>query len=78
MEAINDENKYATLNLDTAKNSDTPEITTTPKTKTVPAEKNIVSDLLKNNLVQGFIMSEILGSPKAKKSRGNSIWNSRF
>ncbi len=31
-----------------------------------------------NSLVQGFIMSEILGSPKAKKWRGNTLWNSRF
>lgn len=44
----------------------------------VPKEINIVVDLINNNLVQGIIMSEILGPPKAKKSRGNTIWNSRF
>ncbi len=48
------------------------------KNTNVPNEINIVSDLINNNLVQGFIMSEILGSPKAKKSRGNTIWKSRF
>jgi len=41
-------------------------------------EINLVVDLINNNLVQGFIMSEILGCPKGKKRRGNSIWNSRF
>jgi hypothetical protein len=41
-------------------------------------EINLVVDLNSNNLIQGLIMSEILGSPKAKKWRGNTIWNSRF
>jgi hypothetical protein len=31
-----------------------------------------------NNLVQGLIFSEILGSPRSKRLRGNSAWNSRF
>ena len=43
-----------------------------------PDELNIVIDLNKNNLIQGLIMSEILGRPKAIKSRGNFTWNSRF
>lgn len=38
---------------------------------------NIV-DLNKNNLIQGLVMSEILGHPRALKSRGNYVWNSRF
>ncbi len=38
----------------------------------------LVVNLNSDNLVQGFIMSEILGSPKAKKWRGNTLWNSRF
>jgi len=49
-----------------------------PKSPDVPNEMNIVADLINNHLVQGFIMAEILGCPKGKKTRGNTIWNSRF
>lgn len=38
----------------------------------------LVMDLNKNSLIQGLIMSEILGSPRAKRRRGNIPWNSRF
>lgn len=40
-------------------------------------EINLSLDLSGNNLVQGLIMSEILGSPRSKR-RGTSTWNSRF
>lgn len=35
-------------------------------------------DLTGSNLIQGLIFSEILGSPRSKRLRGNSAWNSRF
>ncbi len=38
----------------------------------------LVIDLNTNNLIRGLIMSEILGSPRAKRRRGNNTWNSRF
>lgn len=43
-----------------------------------PDELNIILNLDKNNLIQGLIMSEVLGHPRAIKSRGNTVWNSRF
>lgn len=62
-----------------------PAIISAPPSKDTSAQVNTtdnISNLLVNfnsdNLVQGFIMSEILGSPKAKKWRGNTLWNSRF
>jgi hypothetical protein len=44
----------------------------------VPEGLNIVIDLDKNNFIQGLIMSEILGRPKAIRSRGIYTWSSRF
>lgn len=39
---------------------------------------DIIVNLDKNNIVQGFIMSEILSRPRALNSRGRFLWNSRF
>ncbi len=41
-------------------------------------EVRLKIDFSDNNLIQGFIMSEILAPPKAMKRRGNTLWNSRF
>jgi hypothetical protein len=38
----------------------------------------VLSKLNSDSLVQGFILSEILGKPKAKIRRGSYGWNSRF
>ncbi len=62
-----------------------PDIISVPPSKDTFAQVNTndtITNLFVNfnsdNLVQGLIMSEILGSPKAKKWRGNTLWNSRF
>jgi hypothetical protein len=39
---------------------------------------SIVNGIDNSKLIQGIILSEILGAPKARKRRGNNIWNSRF
>jgi hypothetical protein len=65
-------------NFGTTKNPDTSQNSDAFKNPNEANEINLVVDLVNNNLVQGFIMSEILGYPKGKKRRGNSIWNSRF
>jgi len=50
-----------------------------PQSIKTTGEINLSLDLTSNNLIQGLIMSEILGSPRAKRWRGNTtIWNSRF
>jgi hypothetical protein len=52
--------------------------TITNKTIITDTITNLVVNINNDNLVQGVIMSEILGSPRAKKLRGNTLWNSRF
>lgn len=41
-------------------------------------EFNLPLDLTGSNLIQGLIFSEILRSPRSRRLRGNSAWNSRF
>lgn len=45
-----------------------------PENNPAAASANLNSE----SLVQGFILSEILGKPKAKMWRGNAKWSSRF
>lgn len=39
---------------------------------------NLLMEFKPENLVQGFIMSEVLGLPRARRRRGVTSWNSRF
>ena len=62
-----------------------PDIISVPPLKETSVQANTTDNITNlfvnfngDNLVQGLIMSEILGSPKAKKRRGNTLWNSRF
>lgn len=71
-----------TANTISKKKSDS---TSVPPSKDTSAQANTtdnITNLFDNfngdKLVHGLIMSEILGSPKAKKWRGNTLWNSRF
>ncbi len=70
--------KELPLSADKAENRDTPKNLNESRNPNSPNQINLVADLINNNLMQGFIMSQILESPKAKKQRGNTIWNSRF
>lgn len=72
------ENLDLPKNVDKSKNPVTSKNPSASKNTNVANEINLVVDLNSSNIAQGFIMSEILGSPKARNWRGNTIWKSRF
>lgn len=49
-----------------------------PVQKEANAIEAVLANLNNDSLVQGFILSEILGKPKAKMQRGINRWSSRF
>lgn len=49
-----------------------------PNQREANAVEAVLANLNSDSLVQGFILAEILGKPKAKMQRGSYRWNSRF
>lgn len=49
-----------------------------PEQREANAVEAVLANLNSDSLVQGFILAEILGKPKAKIQRGSYRWNSRF